>query len=78
MNFFVCFDKGKKRPVSGNLGIAPPYLVNLAFLPLWVYVIVYDNHVTLLLGVFKRRFQSVGCHKDILGVFNDDSSQLVS
>ena len=37
--------------VSGNLGIAPPYLVNLAFLPIWAFVIVNDNHVTLLLDV---------------------------
>ena len=49
--YFFFLDKGKKRPVSGNLGIAPPYLVNLAFLPIWAFVIVNDNHVTLLLDV---------------------------
>ena len=27
--FFLLFDKGKKRPVSGNPGIAPPHLVNM-------------------------------------------------
>ena len=52
--------------VSGNLGIAPPYLVNLAVLPIWAFAIVNDNHVTLLLGVFKRHSSRLGAIKTYL------------
>ena len=47
--FYNFFDKGKKRLVSGNLGIAPPYLVNLGL----VSVRFCFGSVLLWFGLFE-------------------------
>ena len=41
--FFVGFDKGKKRLVSGNLGIAPPYLVITTVVLFYIFYLYYIN-----------------------------------